>query len=84
VSKHKGPNLIPREIRMMSTPSRYISFGLSVVVFFILGVSDAGAVDYFPLSEGNMWIYSPSAGDMDDRVDTIIGTEDLDDSGPDV
>jgi hypothetical protein len=32
------------------------------------------AADYFPLNVGNIWKYTPSFGDKGDRVDTIIGT----------
>ncbi|MBN2033247.1 MAG: putative metal-binding motif-containing protein [Deltaproteobacteria bacterium] len=34
-----------------------------------------GTQDYFPLSVGNRWVYTPSYGKKGDRVDSIIGTE---------
>lgn len=50
---------------------------LAIMGLFIgMGLSNAKAQDYFPLEVGNRWVYTPSYGDGD-RIDTIVGTEDV-------
>jgi hypothetical protein len=45
-----------------------------------IGVPRARAADYFPLQEGNQWTYSPSYGDKGNRIDTIVGSEVVNDT----
>ena len=54
-----------------------IMFALCVT---LLGALSAESADYFPLSVGNRWVYSPSYGDKGDRVDSIIGSETINDT----
>jgi hypothetical protein len=50
---------------------------LVIVLFIGFGLLKAEAADYFPLEVGNRWIYSPSYGSEGDRIDTIIGKEEV-------
>ena len=55
----------------------------SIMLFLsltLLGAVNAESADYFPLSVGNRWVYSPSYGDKGDRVDSIIGQETINDT----
>ena len=49
---------------------------LMIGVFVGIGIPNVKASDYFPLEVGNRWVYTPSYGDGD-RIDTIVGTEDV-------
>lgn len=59
------------------------AFTGSIMLFLLLtllGALNAESADYFPLSVGNRWVYSPSYGDKGDRVDSIIGEETINDT----
>ncbi len=54
---------------------RFIVWITVISIMMILGgVSEAA--NYYPLQVGNRWVYTPSYGDGT-RVDTIVGTEDV-------
>jgi hypothetical protein len=57
--------------------SRRIAVAAFLIISLFMSVSVVNAADYFPLSVGNMWIYSPSFGDKGNkvRVDSVIGEE---------
>ncbi|MFC1788841.1 hypothetical protein ACFLZE_02890 [Thermodesulfobacteriota bacterium] len=50
---------------------------MTSVLLMGVGALKAKASDYFPLQVGNKWTYSPSYGSQGDRVDTIIGKEEV-------
>jgi len=56
---------------------RFIIIFIVTVCLIQLGALKVIAGDYFPLQVGNNWTYSPSYGSMGDRVDTIIGKEEV-------
>jgi hypothetical protein len=59
------------------------AFTGSIMLFLLLtliSALNAESADYFPLSVGNRWVYSPSYGDKGDRVDSIIGQETINDT----
>jgi hypothetical protein len=61
---------------------RFEAIAGSIMLFLLLtllGALNAESADYFPLSVGNRWVYSPSFGDKGDRVDSIIGSETIND-----
>ena len=62
---------------------RFEAIAGSIMLFLLLtllGALNAESADYFPLSVGNRWVYSPSYGDKGDRVDSIIGQETINDT----
>lgn len=60
---------------MDNVKSKIIIIELVFVFLFIFDILNVDAQNYFPLSVGNIWIYSPSFGDKGNRVDSIIGEE---------
>ena len=62
---------------MNSVRYQFITISLVAALLMGFGVAKAKAADYFPLQVGNSWTYRPSYGDKGDRVDTIIGKEEV-------
>ena len=56
---------------------RFFTILMTSVLLMGVGALKAKAADYFPLQVGNKWTYSPSFGNKGDRVDTIIGKEEV-------
>ena len=62
---------------MNSVRYQFITISLAASLLMGFAMPKAKAADYFPLQVGNSWTYSPSYGDKGDRVDTIIGKEEV-------
>jgi len=56
---------------------RFVTILMTSALLMGVGALKAKAADYFPLEVGNRWTYSPSFGSKGDRVDTIIGKEEV-------
>lgn len=62
---------------MISVRHQFITISLVAALLMGFGVAKAKAADYFPLQVGNSWTYHPSYGDKGDRIDSIIGKEEV-------
>jgi hypothetical protein len=59
---------------------KLILFCFLTFFFFSPGLFEAEAADFLPLKVGNSWTFSPSYGEYGNRVDSIIGTETINDT----
>jgi hypothetical protein len=65
------------EVKMNSVRYQFIIISLVTALLMGFAMPKAKAADYFPLQVGNRWTYSPSYGNEGDRVDRIIGKEEV-------
>ena len=52
-----------------------VLLGISSGIILSMAAGFAQTPDYFPLTQGNRWEYSPSYGQQGNRIDTIVGNE---------